>query len=49
MNPPSPSDVFGDLFAAVQEHGLFADSIEIDGEGRLVAALYWRGATVPAD
>lgn len=29
--------------------GLFADSIEIDGEGRLVAALYWRDATVAAD
>ena len=26
MNPPSPSDLFGDLFAAVQEGGLFADS-----------------------
>lgn len=26
MNPPSPSDLFGDLFATVQERGLFADS-----------------------
>lgn len=26
MNVPSPSDLFGDLFAAVQEGGLFADS-----------------------